>query len=270
MMIDRACPLSCGVMGVPMPMDIHEFARALTSYPAFEGVSADQLARALQEPEIELSVDFVEASVEPLVRSGDPVEELIFIRHGTVVPWQYPYSELEFPFLLGEHEVLLEPEEPQWVANYSAVTELLIVRIPVPVMRHVLKALPIVGRNMEHLVLRRLSRFYWTSLSTTGTPESKVAAALISRLALKGEDAGVGKNVTIQQKDLIRLTAASRAVVSQGVQTLFERGVIEVEGLDRPRPYFSGEVFVAHVDRLKEEALAGVGREIDRLVSERS
>ncbi len=269
-MADWGRPLSCGVSGALMPVDIHEFVRALTSYPAFHGVSADQLAQALQKPEIELSVDFVEASVKPLVRSGDPVEDLIFIRHGTVVPWQYPYSELEFPFLLGEHEVLLEPDQPQWVANYSAVTESLIVRIPVPVMRHVLDTLPEVGRNMELLVLRRLSRFYWTSLSTTGTPESKVAAALISRLASEGEDAGTGKNVTIQQKDLIRLTAASRAVVSQGVQTLFDRGVIDVEGLDRPRPYYSGEVRVAHVDRLKEEALAGVGREIDRLVRERS
>ena len=51
---------------------------------------------------------------------------------------------------------------------------------------------------------------------------------------------------------------------------LVERRVIQVEGLDRPRPYFSGEVFVSHVDRLKEEALSGVGREIERLVDERS
>ena len=205
--------------------------------------------------------------------SSGPVtqfEDLIFIRRGTVVPWQYPYSELKYPFLLGEHEVLLTPDQPQWVASYSAVTESVIVRIPVPVMQHVLDALPAVGRNMERLVLRRLSRFYWTSLSTTGTPESKVAAALISRLALQGEDAGTGKHIAIQQKDLIRLTAASRAVVAQGVQVLFERGVIQVEGLDRPRPYFSGEVFIAHVDRLKEEALSGVGREIVRLVDERS
>ena len=253
-----------------MPLDIHEFARALESYQAFRGVPADELAHALREPELELTVDLVEASVEPLVRSGDPVEDLMFIRHGTVVPWQYPYSELEYPFLLGEHEVLLRPDHPQWVANYSAVTESLIVRIPVPVMQHVLQVHPTVRQNMEHLVLRRLSRFYWTSLSTTGTPESKVAAALISRLALQGEDAGTGKHITIQQKDLIRLTAASRAVVAQGVQVLFERGVIQVEGLDRPRPYFSGKVFVSHVDRLKEEALSGVGREIKRLVDERS
>ena len=68
MLMDRAGPLSCGVLGVPMPVDIHDFVRALTSYPAFEGVSPEQRARALQEPEIELSVDFVEAAVDPLVR----------------------------------------------------------------------------------------------------------------------------------------------------------------------------------------------------------
>ena len=253
-----------------MPLDIDEFARALTSYAAFRGVATDELAHALREPELELTFDLVQASVEPLIRSGDPVEDLIFIRHGTVVPWQFPYSELEYPFLLGEHEVLLRRDQPQWVANYSAVTESLIVQIPVPVMQHVLEALPTVERNMEHQVLRRLSRFYWTSLSTTGTPESKVAAALISRLALEGEDAGSEKRIAIQQKDLIRLTAASRAVVAQGVQVLFERGVIHVEGLDRPRPYFSGEVLVSRVDRLKEEALSGVAREIERLVGEHS
>ena len=189
---------------------------------------------------------------------------------GTVVPWQYPYSELEYLFLLGEHEVLLRPDHPQWVSNYSAVTESLIVRIPVPVMQHVLQTLPTVGRNVEHLVLRRLSGFYWTSLSTTGTPESKVAASLISRLALQGEDTGTEKRITIQQKDLIRLTAASRAVVAQGVQVLVERGVMQVEGLDRRRRYFSGGVLVFRVHRLKEEALSGVGREIKRLVDERS
>ena len=85
-----------------------------------------------------------------------------------------------------------------------------------------------------------------------------------------GEDTGTEKRITIQQKDLIRLTAGSRAVVAQGVQVLFERGVMQVEGLDRRRPYFSGGVLVFRVHRLKEEALSGVGREIKRLVDERS
>jgi len=86
------------------------------------------------------------------------------------------------------------------VANYSAVIDSVIVEIPVSAVRRIPDEIDGVRANMNRLVLRRLARFYCTSLSTTGTNESKVAAALVSRLALRGEDAGTIANSTSRRR----------------------------------------------------------------------
>ena len=100
------------------------------------------------------------------------------------------------------------------MANYSAVTESIIVGIPVDVMQLVLDRLPSVQDRMHQLVMRRLARFYWTSLATSGTPSARVAAALVSRLVLEGDDYGEDRTIVIKQKDLARLTTMSRSAVA--------------------------------------------------------
>ena len=49
----------------------------------------------------------------PLIRSGSQFTHLYLVQHGIVVPWQYPHSELAAPFLIGEHEFLMDAE--RWV-----------------------------------------------------------------------------------------------------------------------------------------------------------
>ena len=51
---------------------------------------------------------FIEPSADiPLIRSGQPFGYLYFVQHGMVVPWQYPYSDLSSPFLIGDHEFMM-------------------------------------------------------------------------------------------------------------------------------------------------------------------
>ena len=83
-------------------------------------------------------------------------------------------------------------------------------------MRLVLDRIPRVRDRMHQLVMRRLARFYWTSLATSGTPSSRVAAALVSRLALMGNDYGEDRTIEVKQKDLARLTTMSRSAVADG------------------------------------------------------
>ena len=104
----------------------------------------------------------------PLIKSGSQFNHLVFVQHGTIVPWQYPYSELAAPYLIGEHEFL--SGSGRWVASYSAATEAIVVDIPVGVMKFTLERVPQVRDRMHELVMRRLACFYWTSLATTGTP----------------------------------------------------------------------------------------------------
>ena len=58
---------------------------------------------------------------------------LYFVQNGMIVPWQYPYSELSSPFLIGDHEFMMGAE--RWVASYSAATQATVVAIPVATMR---------------------------------------------------------------------------------------------------------------------------------------
>lgn len=231
-----------------MPIEINGFANALGRTAEFEGVPPSEVERALSDG-APLRLVLADAGVDrPLVRSGSPFTHLLFVQQGTLIPWQFPPSELRFPFLIGDHELLMGAS--RWMATYSATPGAAVIEIPLSSMQNVLLALPRVRANMETLVLRRLSRFYWTSLSTTGTPRSRVAAALVSRLALSGDDAGQGREVSVLQTELMRLTAMSRTAVADGLRQLVETGVINTG----ERRRFSGRVTVPDVDNLKDIA----------------
>ena len=239
-----------------MPVEIVGFAQALARCLDFEAVEPADLERALSDGAEPLELRFVEPSADaPLIRSGSPFTHLVFVQHGTVVPWQYPHSELGAPFLIGEHEFLTDAQ--RWVASYSAVTETVVVDIPVAVMELTLDRLPGVRDRMQQLVMRRLARFYWTSLATSGTPSSRVAAALVSRLALIGDDYGRDRTIEIRQKDLVRLTTMSRSAVADGLGALAAAGAIGSPGGD-PSARFAGVVRVPDVDCLKNQAFAEV------------
>ena len=248
-----------------MPVEIAGFAQTLVRCLDFEKVEPLELENVLTDATELLEMQFVEASADlPLIRSGSLFTHLLFVQHGTVVPWQYPYSELEAPFLVGEHEFLMRSE--RWVASYAAVTEAIAVWIPVAMMRLVVERIPRVGDRMHQLVMRRLSRFYWTSLATSGTPSSRVAAALVSRLALEGNDHGENREIGVRQKDLVRLTTMSRSAVADGLSALLKANVIEFGGDRSPR--FSGVILVPGVDSLKDHAFAEVrDREIKSLIT---
>ena len=246
-----------------MLVEIVGFAQALARCLHFEKVDPADLEKALSDAGEPLELRFVEpASDTPLIGSGSAFTHLVFVQHGTIVPWQYPYSELAAPYLIGEHEFLSDAE--RWVASYSAVTEAIVVDIPVSVMRLIVERIPGVRDRMHQLVMRRLARFYWTSLATTGTPASRVAAALVSRLALEGDDYGENRKIRIQQKDLIRLTTMSRSAVADGLGSLVRDEAILL-GSD-PSARFTGKVTVPDVERLKYQAFAEIrDREIRSL-----
>ena len=73
-------------------------------------------------------------------------------------------------------------------------------------MRLVVERMPGIRTQMNFVLMRRLARYYWISLATSGSPASRVAAALISRLALNGEDYGRGREISVRQRDIVRLT----------------------------------------------------------------
>ncbi len=250
-----------------MAVEVAGFAQLLCRCRAFDGIDPDEVERLLAESRAALRMRHLPASPEPIVRSGDQLDHLLFIQHGTIVPWQYPYSELSEPFLLGEHEVLLAEDAPTWVANYSAVVDSVVVEIPVRAVQRILSEVEGVRANMNRLVLRRLARFYWTSLSTTGTSDSKIAAALVSRLALRGEDAGTDHEIDITQKELVRLTAMSRTGVSEGLARLSDAGLIVSERLRGEKRYITGRLEIPNVSLLKDHAFSDVlNRQIRRLV----
>ena len=249
-----------------MPVEITGFAQALARCPDFAAVDPLELEGVLAEATEPLEMEYAGASADPpLIRSGSLFTHVLFVQHGTLAPWQYPYSQLEAPFLIGDHEFLMDAE--RWVASYSAVTEAIVVWIPVAWMRLVVDRFPGVGEQMHQLVMRRLARFYWTSLATSGTPSSRVAAALVSRLALLGSDYGQDRTISIRQRDLTRITTMSRSAVADGLATLVEGHAIRLGG-DRPSR-FSGVVLVPEVDLLKDHAFAEVrDRDIRSLLAQ--
>ena len=238
-----------------MTIQIKGFAETLARCLDFEGVEPDELETVLAEAALPLEMRFAEPSAEvPLIRSGSDFTHLVFVQHGVVTPWQSPYSELAAPFLIGVHEFLMGSE--RWSASYSAITEAVVVRIPMEVMQLVVTRLPQVRERMQGLVMRRLARFYWVSLATSGGPASRVAAALVSRLALVDIDYGAERIIPIRQKDLVRLTTLSRSAVAAGLSELAATGAIRWG--DGPGARFKGEVLVPDVDALKDQAFADV------------
>lgn len=248
-----------------MSVRVSGFAKGLVRCLDFEGVAPEALEVVLAEASSPLEMRFAEPSAEaPLIRSGAAFSHLVFVQHGVVTPWQSPYSELAAPFLIGVHEFLMGAE--RWSASYSAITEAVIVRIPTEAMQLVVERLPQVRERMHELVMRRLARFYWVSLATSGGPASRVAAALVSRLALDDLDFGSERVISIRQKDLGRLTTLSRSAVAAGLTELAESGAIRWG--DGPGARFRGEVLVPDVDALKDRAFADVRREIQPLIAD--
>ena len=249
-----------------MPVEIAGFAEALARCLDFESVEPGELEDVLSDASEPLEMRYCSPSADsPLIRSGSPFTHLLFVQNGTIVPWQYPHSELMAPFLVGEHEFLTRTE--RWVGSYSAVTEAIVVWIPTSVMKLIVERIPNVRDRMHDLVMRRLARFYWTSLATSGTPSSRVAAALVSRLALAGDDHGEERTIEVKQKDLGRLTTMSRSAVAEGLATLVQSGAIRTGGEQSSR--FAGVVLVPSVNLLKDHAFSDVReREIRPLIAE--
>ncbi len=248
-----------------MPLLVSGFAETLARCLEFHGVALEKLEGVLEEASSPLEMRFAEPSAEvPLIRSGSAFSHLVFVQHGVVTPWQSPYSELAAPFLIGVHEFLMGAE--RWSASYSAISEAVIVRIPKEVIDLVTERLPQVRERMHELVMRRLARFYWVSLATGGGPASRVAAALVSRLALDDLDFGSERVIAIRQKDLGRLTTLSRSAVAAGLTELAQSGAIGWG--DGPGARFRGEVRVPGVDALKDRAFADVRREIQPLLTD--
>lgn len=234
------------------------------------GLTRQKLRRLLSGWSDQLEVQFVEPAKRPFVRSGSPFTGPMLIREGRVVPATFPHSVLIGPFLIGLHEFLAVEYAigtPRWVSSYTAVNATTIVRLPVGLMTALVRSHPRLRSEIEMLVLRRLARFYWTSLSTVGTNRSKVAAALVSRLALDGFDHGRGRVVSVLQKDLVRLTATSRTGVWAGLKDLRNEGVIEVDTKPGTRIELAGTIRIPNVSRLKEAAEdAFTERVVDRLI----
>ena len=248
-----------------MTIHVEGFAETLARCLDFEGVAPDELESVLAAADLPLEMRFAEPSAEAaLIRSGSDFTHLVFVQHGVVTPWQSPYSELAAPFLIGVHEFLMGSE--RWSASYSAITEAVVVRIPMEVMQLLVERLPQVRERMQGLVMRRLARFYWVSLATSGGPASRVAAALVSRLALDDLDFGSDRTIAIRQKDLGRLTTLSRSAVAAGLSELAATGAIRWG--DGPGARFKGEVLVPDVDALKDQAFADVrARELRPLLT---
>ena len=105
-----------------MAIEIAGFAQALARCQVFESVDVGELENVLSTGQEPLEMLFVEPSADvALIQSGEPFTHLYFVQHGMIVPWQYPYSELSSPFLIGDHEFMMDAE--RWVASYSAATQ---------------------------------------------------------------------------------------------------------------------------------------------------
>ena len=238
-----------------MAIEIAGFAKALAQCQAFRSVDPAELEKALSRGQEPLEMSVVEPSADiALIRSGEPFNHLYFVQHGMIVPWQYPYSDLSSPFLIGDHEFMMGAK--RWVASYSAATPATVIAIPVATMRLTVESIPQIRAEMYLVLLRRLARYYWITLAISGSPAQRVAAALISRLALMGEDHGCEREITLRQREIVRLTAMSRSAVAGGISTLTAGDLIRIG--DDSSDRFSGSVHVPDVDGLKDYALGEV------------
>ena len=238
-----------------MAIEIAGFAEALARCQVFESVDVGELENVLSSGQEPLEMRFVQPSADvAFIQSGEPFTHLYFVQHGMIVPWQYPYSELSSPFLIGDHEFMMGAE--RWVASYSAATHTTVVAVPVATMRLVVERMAQIHATMYLVLLRRMGRYYWLSLATNGSPAPRVAAALISRLALDGADHGREREIAVRQRDIVRLTVMSRSAVASGISRLATDKLIRIGDDNSER--FSGLVSVPDVNRLKDYALSEV------------
>ena len=70
-------------------------------------------------------------------------------------------------------------------------------------MRFTVERIPQIRAEMSLVLLRRLARYYWITLAINGSPGQRVAAALISRLALRGEDHGCEREINLRQREIV-------------------------------------------------------------------
>ena len=238
-----------------MAVEIAGFGQALARCLAFESVDTDELEDVLASGGEPLDMLFVHPSADvPFIQSGNPFTHLYLVQQGMVVTWQYPHSELSSPFLIGEHEFMMDAQ--RWVASYSAATEATVVGIPVATMKLAVERIPRIRAQMHLVLMRRMARYYWISLATSGSPASRVAAALVSRLALNGEDHGREREIRVRQRDIVRLTVLSRSAVASGISNLVSAKVIRIGDNNSER--FTGLVHVPDVELLKEHAFSEV------------
>ena len=238
-----------------MAVEISGFAQALARCEAFESVDVGELEHLISSGREPLDMQLVEPSADAaLIRSGQPFTHLYFVQHGMLVGWGYPHAEIHSPFLMGDHEFMMNAGH--WAGSCSAATHSTVVGIPVSTMRAVVERIPRIRANMYAMLLRRLARYYWTSLATNGSPAPRVAAALISRLALGGQDHGCEREIAVRQRDIVRLTVMSRSAVSGGISRLAAADLIRIGDENSAR--FSGMVHVPDVDRLKAYVLSEV------------
>ena len=236
-----------------MSVKIAGFAQSLVQCSDFHNVNPSKLEEILATSTEPLTMEYAEPSAEsPIIQSGAQFDHLIFVQHGTVVPWTYPRSELKAPFLIGVPEFL--GGSKRWIMSHAASTDTILVTIPVEVMTSIVDKMPGVRGRMQRIVMGRLARFYWTSLATSGNPRSRVAAALVSRLALYEEDYGEDRMIPITQKDLGRLTTLSRSAVAVGLTELKKSCIIHSGNGTR----YSGTVLIPDVNRLKDCAFSEV------------
>ncbi len=240
-----------------MAVELDGFVATLCQTQDFAGTDPQRLAALFADHSESLDLRITTGVVqEPTVRSGEPFTHLFLAQSGAVIAWQQPYSDLPLPFLVGIHELLLGTT--RWVATYSATPGTTLIRIPTTTMDAVLAALPEVKQAMLNLALLRISRLYWTSFAIVGTPQARVAAALISRLAIRQEDFGRDAHVQVKQTQLVRLTSLSRTAVAKGLQLLVDSHLIQLGGRSGSSNYFGGEVLIPDVAKLKDAAFADV------------
>jgi CRP-like cAMP-binding protein len=239
-------------MGQKQSLDSSVVARHLCGADSFRGVDVHALRATIDEHKRHhVGVQHFRNG-DLVARSGGRMTHLLLVEDGAVAAWQIPVSRLEAPYLLGEHEFVAGLAN--WIATYSAASERCnVLCVPVELMAAIVRDHPQVQHNIARSLFLRISRYYWTSLATNGTPPSQVAAAIMSRLALRERDyAGVGEvEISLQQKEIGRLTNLSRPWVAQGLKALEEAGVIEWVGGEKHK---TGRLRVRDVDQLREQA----------------
>ncbi|MBN4064607.1 Crp/Fnr family transcriptional regulator [Dehalococcoides mccartyi] len=189
-------------------------------------------------------------SSAPFIEAGSECVDAFLLRQGEVIPWTYPSTFLPPPFLIGQHEMLME--HPSWQSQYSVTKEGTAIAIPIEALTRLMTQEPSFKDAVLQTVLSRTARFYWTSLSTGGPVKSRVAAAILSRIAIKKLPMVGRQNLKLAQTDLMRLTLASRPSVALAVTELVGQDLIQLGDGDR----YSGEIFIPDVklliDALKE------------------